>query len=144
LSLTISGLKQKGENTRYAQQIILQHWITFIGRFYHLNLIFRVAKFKCGGWTSLKKILCYTANLSWLSLPLGYAPLARNHDHANKNLIIKIIMILWFTTHVLISFWMNLFIYSCYLFYTSMVRFGVLIEHDYWIKTCLHRIWLYI
>ena len=92
----------------------------------------------------LWKILCHVANLSLLFLPLGCAQLAKNHDHANKNLIIKKIMILWFTTYVLISFLMNLFIHSCYLFYASMFWFGVLIKHDYWIKTWLYRIWLYI
>ena len=45
------------ENTRYIQPSIMQHKITFIGEFYHPNLILHSTKFKYVGWSSTKHLM---------------------------------------------------------------------------------------
>ena len=81
---TVRMLQRKGKIllnglqalTRYIQPSIMQHRIAFTGEFYHPNLILNFAKFKYGGWSSLKNISCHVSNLSWSSLPLWCAQLA--------------------------------------------------------------------
>jgi hypothetical protein len=46
--------RRKDKDIRYVQPSIMQHYITFIGEFYHPNLTLHFAKFKYGGWSSSK------------------------------------------------------------------------------------------
>ena len=47
--LVTNHFNKKKENIRYIQPSIMQHRITFIGEFYHPNLILYFAKFEYGG-----------------------------------------------------------------------------------------------
>ena len=75
------------ENIRYIQPSIMQHRITFIGEFYHPNLILHFAKFKYGsmGDGVLQNISCHVARLSWSSLPLWCASLVKSLTSKNLN-----------------------------------------------------------
>ena len=47
--LVTNHFNKKKENIRYIQLSIMQHRITFIGEFYHPNLILHFTKFEYGG-----------------------------------------------------------------------------------------------
>ena len=48
---------KNNENIRYIQPSIMQQKISFIGEFYHPNLIVHYAKFKYGGWSFSKHLM---------------------------------------------------------------------------------------